>query len=527
MSGSTDDIAPVPGPAESSDDDAVPDLDVADSLDAGDDDVPPDRVTIPPMFPMVDEDALAAPEDARPARPEDEDARAAAPATSDTDEFVENEVGAAGSQQEAETTIDPAHDIPHLAVDLGTRPCVYCGRAVPQRGESSPPVRYCLDNDGACARAAADRRRRDQDDPGLAGQVARTWDMVERLEDVAELLAMSLTGGLSVVGVERRIAEARAEVAAEIAHAQQDREAARREAELVLARVGAANDRARRAETEAAEMLTRLESMRVERDTARDMGAQATRTAEAANSAIVVVSEERDRMTRRIAELTSALDVAREEAVRQGERLVKEAQKRGPAVDEARSRLRAAESELDRMRTTAEIAQNARAAAEQACAEADRQALEARAHAEEMSAARDEAVAELDACRTELGSVSARLADGEHLAADLEESRAGLLEAQVRTRERDQMLDQLRGTLATMLSERDAARADADEARATLEHMLRSRLGPPTEPRLGHVGEQEATPPPGPFPSSPPGHDLGGVAGPPDLFRRRFPPPEE
>src|SRR5262245_35981421 len=53
---------------------------------------------------------------------------------------------------------------------LGTRPCVYCGRPVPQGGETSPPVRFCTDNGGACADAAAERRRRDQDSPGLAGQ---------------------------------------------------------------------------------------------------------------------------------------------------------------------------------------------------------------------------------------------------------------------------------------------------------------------------------------------------------------------
>src|SRR4051794_38994079 len=130
VSGSTDDIAPVPGPTESSDDDAVPDLDVA-GLQG---------VPISPVFPTVDEDASAGSED-----------------------------------EPYEATIDPGHDIPHVIVDPATRPCVYCGRAVPQRGASAPPVRYCLDNDGACARAAADRRRRDQDDPGLAGQVARTW----------------------------------------------------------------------------------------------------------------------------------------------------------------------------------------------------------------------------------------------------------------------------------------------------------------------------------------------------------------
>src|SRR5881394_3153899 len=56
-----------------------------------------------------------------------------------------------------------------------TRPCAYCGRPVTQPGKSSPAVRYCPDNDGACAQAAAERRRLDQDSPGLAGQVARTW----------------------------------------------------------------------------------------------------------------------------------------------------------------------------------------------------------------------------------------------------------------------------------------------------------------------------------------------------------------
>ncbi|MFB9838925.1 chromosome segregation ATPase, partial [Actinoallomurus acaciae] len=91
----------------------------------------------------------------------------------------------------------PSGDVPYEAGqdEPGTRPCAYCGRPIPQPGDSSPVVRYCPDNGGACASAAAERRRRDQDAPGLAGQVARTWDMVERLEDVAELLAMSLTGG--------------------------------------------------------------------------------------------------------------------------------------------------------------------------------------------------------------------------------------------------------------------------------------------------------------------------------------------
>ena len=445
---------------------------------------------------------------------------------------------------------------------LGPRSCAYCGRPVPQHGDSSPAVRYCPDNEGACAAAAAERRRRDQDSPGLAGQVARTWDMVERLEDVAELLAISLTGGLSVAGVERRLAEARAEAAAGFALAQREREAARREAEQGLAQLGDVRDEARRVEAEAVELAARLETARIERDAARDMGAQATRTAEAANTAIAAVREENDRLSRRVEELTAALEAARAELARRHEQLAeaKEAQKRSLALEETRTRLRATESELDRMRTTAEVAQKARAAAEQACAEADRQALEARSHAEEMNGERDEIIAERDSlatdlrsCREELSTAEPRLAEHERLTADLERSRqeleqqqSRLLEQQLHSREHSQMVDQLRGALATIISERDSAKLEVDEARAEIERLI--QLGPQSArharppafgaPPVDQVPESIQPPretppgqfppgefPPPPFPASPPGHDLGG---PPDSFRRRFlPPPEE
>lgn len=386
-----------------------------------------------------------------------------------------------------------------------TRPCAYCGRPVPQAEGSAPAVRYCLDNGGACARAAAERRRRDQDTPGLAGQVARTWDMVERLEDVAELLAMSLTGGLSVAGVERRIADVRAEAAAEIAAAQKDRESARHETEQLLGRIADALQRAERAEGEAAALRAQMETARTERDTARDIGVQATRTAEAATGAVAAVRAERDRLNRRIAELTSALDLAREEIARyRGEMAeAKEIQKRAIGMDELRSRLRSTESELAKMRTTAQIAQNARAAAEQARSEADRQALEARSHAEEMSAARDEAMAELEACKRELGESKSELEEAragrEKLAADLETARRELDETRSQqTGEDTGMLDQLRAALAKMISERDAARAELDEANEKIEQFARGHRGPARHAR-----------PPGTVPQ---GHDLGGAS---------------
>jgi hypothetical protein len=455
---------------------------------------------------------------------------------------------------------DPPPDEPEEAADeeggpaqsdLGTRPCAYCGRAVPQPGDSSPAIRYCPDNGGACAQAAAERRRRDQDTPGLAGQVARTWDMVERLEDVAELLAISLTGGLSVAGIDRRLAEAREEAATSLADAHREREAARLESEQAFAQLGGVRDRLRQAEARVAELAAQLESARIERDTARDMGDQATRTAEAANTALTALREERDRLMGRVVELTSALDLARGELVD-----AKEAQRRSMALEETRTQLRATESELDKMRTTAELAQKARAAAEQACAEADRQALEARAHAEEMSGERDEIVAERDSlaadlksCRAELEAAAPRLAAGEHLAAELEAARreldqqqSRLLEQQLRSREHSQMVDQLRGALATMIAERDTARAEADEAKAEFEQLVNSvprgsRHARPTDLDPAPIPPAEGTYPPQ-FPPSfpgapptdlPPGHDLGGVTGPPDTFRHhRFqPPPEE
>jgi DNA repair exonuclease SbcCD ATPase subunit len=423
---------------------------------------------------------------------------------------------AAGAEDEDVRGAEDAAEEPVGEEGARTRPCAYCGRPVPQPEGSAPVARYCLDNGGACARAAAERRRRDQDTPGLAGQVARTWDLVERLEDVAELLAMSLTGDLSVAGVERRIADIRAEAAGEIAAAQKDRESARHETQQLLGRIADALQRAERAEAEAAALRAQMETARTERDTARDIGVQATRTAEAATGAVASVRAERDRLNRRIAELTSALDLAREEIARyRGEMAeAKEFQKRSVGMEETRSRLRSTESELAKMRTTAQIAQNARAAAEQARAEADRQALEARSHAEEMSAARDEAATELEACKRELEEARS---GREELVADLEAARRDLDEARSQpTGEDAGMLDQLRAALAKMISERDAARAELDEANARMEQFGRGRAGVARHARA-------PDPPPGTVPQ---GHDLGGVTGPATPFRH-FPPPEK
>src|SRR5512138_2524792 len=84
-----------------------------------------------------------------------------------------------------------------------TRPCAYCGRPVPQRASAGRPFRYCRDNDDACLRAARNARMRQRSSPGLAGQVAQAYDVVDRLDKVVETLTDALHTELSPAGVDR------------------------------------------------------------------------------------------------------------------------------------------------------------------------------------------------------------------------------------------------------------------------------------------------------------------------------------
>ncbi|PTA45026.1 hypothetical protein C8054_17750, partial [Micromonospora sp. RP3T] len=122
-----------------------------------------------------------------------------------------------------------------------TRPCAHCAREVPQRVGAGRPFRYCRDNDGACQRAARNSRMRHRNAPGLPGQVARTWEAVERLDQIVETLTDALHAELSPAGVERQLAELRAETSAQVAAAHAERDDARRDAEDAAA--SAARDR--------------------------------------------------------------------------------------------------------------------------------------------------------------------------------------------------------------------------------------------------------------------------------------------
>src|SRR3982750_4394394 len=120
-----------------------------------------------------------------------------------------------------------------------TRPCAHCGRPVPQRNAAGRPFRYCRDNDGECQRASRNVRMRHRAAPGLAGQVARTWEAVDRLDQLVGTLREALPPELTPAGVERQVAEVRAETARAVAAAHSDRDDSRRDAEQAEAAAGA------------------------------------------------------------------------------------------------------------------------------------------------------------------------------------------------------------------------------------------------------------------------------------------------
>ena len=76
-----------------------------------------------------------------------------------------------------------------------------------QRASAGRPFRYCRDNDGACQRASRNARMRHRGAPGLAGQLARAWEVVDRLDQIGETLAEARHAELSPAGVERQVAE--------------------------------------------------------------------------------------------------------------------------------------------------------------------------------------------------------------------------------------------------------------------------------------------------------------------------------
>src|SRR3954454_12535893 len=97
--------------------------------------------------------------------------------------------------------MDEIADAPSLDADTEplaeTRPCAHCGRPVPQRAAAGRPFRYCRDNDGECQRASRNNRMRHRASPGLPGEVARTWEIVDHLDQLVGSLSEALHSELS------------------------------------------------------------------------------------------------------------------------------------------------------------------------------------------------------------------------------------------------------------------------------------------------------------------------------------------
>ncbi|RKS74295.1 hypothetical protein BZB76_2806 [Actinomadura pelletieri DSM 43383] len=167
----------------------------------------------------------------------------------------------------------PTDDRPGIARlgDPGAvRPCAGCGRPVPQPAHGAPFVPRCRDGAG-CERAAREDRERGLESPGLTGQVAWTWEMVDRLEGAVSRLAGALGSELSAAGVERRVAAARADAAGDIAIARRERDASRRREEAAWREAASSRTRADAAERERdraaareGELLASLENARAE-----------------------------------------------------------------------------------------------------------------------------------------------------------------------------------------------------------------------------------------------------------------------
>jgi hypothetical protein len=362
----------------------------------------------------------------------------------------------AGDGADAALDTVPRDGIARVGDPVAVWPCAGCGRPVPQPVRGARTVRYCQDSGGACERVAHENRERAREAPGLTGQVAWTWEMVERLETVADRLAGSMVSELSVAGVERRVADARADAAGQIAAAQRERDASQRQAEAAWRETTTARARADAAEEEATAARAAAEQAAAERDAARREGREAKETADAAVAAQLAAERERDRIASREGELLAALETARTELVG------------------LHGRLSETETVVEGQRIEAAAARRA--------------AEDLRAAVRDAETQRGQAVADRD-------QIQARARDVEQRNWDL--SRAN---------------EELRAAVQTLTAERDAARAEADRARRRVDALTR-----PAEPRPGGRPAADREPPTGlhPLPplngSTPHGSSLDGT----------------
>ncbi|MFI0406772.1 chromosome segregation ATPase [Actinomadura sp. 3N508] len=328
------------------------------------------------------------------------------------------------SGDEAPGADDDRDGITRLGDLVAVWPCAGCGRPVPQPVRGVRTVRHCQDGDGACERSARDARERGLESPGLTGQVAWTWEMVDRLEGAADRLAGALMSELSVAGVERRIANARADAAGEIAIAQRERDASERQAEAAWREVASARgradlacDRADTAQRDAAAARADAERLTAELDTARRECRDAQDDAEAAGAARLAAERDRDRVAAREGELLASLENARAELVAlhgrlsdaetlaEGQRVEADAAKR--SAEDLRSAVRDAEAKRGQAVADRDQFQARAREFERHNWQLSRIAEELRAAVKALTAERDAARAEADRARRRVDAMTA------------------------------------------------------------------------------------------------------------------------
>ncbi|MFI0371851.1 chromosome segregation ATPase [Actinomadura sp. 1N219] len=307
--------------------------------------------------------------------------------------------------------------ITRLGDPVAVWPCAGCGRPGPQPAPGVRAVRYCQDGGGACERSARDARERGLESPGLTGQVAWTWEMVDRLEGVADRLAGALMSELSVAGVERRIADARADAAGHIAIAQRERDASQQQAEAAWREAASARARADAAEQDAASARAEAGRLTAELDAARRECQDAKDEADAACAARLAAERDRDRVGAREGELIAALENARSELVTlhgrlseaetlaEGQRVEADAAKR--TAEDLRSAVRDAEAKRGQAVADCDQFQARAREFEQHNWQLSRTAEELRAAVKALTAERDAARAEADRARRRVDALTA------------------------------------------------------------------------------------------------------------------------
>ncbi|MFC5182395.1 coiled-coil domain-containing protein [Actinomadura harenae] len=348
-------------------------------------------------------------------------------------------------------------------------PCASCGRPVPQPVGAVRAIRYCQDNDGACVREGHERRERGRDAPGLTGQVAATWEMVERLEQAADALAGSLAAELSVAGVERRIAEVRAEAARELSVAQSERDASQRRADEARSEAGNARQRADAADKDATRAREDAKKATAKRDAAQKAWEEAHEIAQQAVTAKLAAESERDRIAARETELLAALESTRADLVAQHAKVAEaegaaekqrvEAVVAKQGAEDLRASMRDTEAQRQRAMQSASKAEAERTAAQRAQSESEAENVRAKALAED-------AVKERDAAREQ---ASQAIAERDDLLGKLNEHA-------LQIRQLSQSVAEQQAALSALAEERDAARAEADRARRQIDQFTHNTL---------------------------------------------------